>query len=80
VREVLGLDYAVPAFSNAGGDFWKGADRPTLCAKTSMGSLPVIATLQRAFEINADVADVLHACYRLLGTFGDRHETTSSRG
>jgi hypothetical protein len=30
----------------------------TLCAKTSMASLPVIATLQRAFGINADVVEV----------------------
>jgi hypothetical protein len=51
VKEVLGEDYAVSAFSNAGGDFWKGADCPTLCAKTSMASLPVIAALERGLSV-----------------------------
>jgi hypothetical protein len=65
------VDYAVPAFFERGRRFWKGADGPTLCAKASMASLPVITALQRAFGINADVANVLHACHRLLGTLGD---------
>jgi hypothetical protein len=38
VREVLGVDYAVSAASNADSDL-AGADCPTLCAKTSMGIL-----------------------------------------
>jgi len=58
VREVLGVDYAVSAFLERGRRFWKGADCPTLCAKTSMASFPVIAALQPTFGINEDVADV----------------------
>jgi hypothetical protein len=35
MREVSGVDYAVSAPSNAGGDL-AGADCPALCAKTSI--------------------------------------------
>jgi hypothetical protein len=40
VKEVLGMDYAVPAFFEPGRRFWKGADCPTLCAKDVDGIAP----------------------------------------
>jgi hypothetical protein len=48
---VLSVDYAVPAFSSADGDFLQGDNCPTLCAKTSMTSLGVIAGLEWGLSV-----------------------------
>ena len=45
------MDYAVPAFSNADGDFLQGDDCPTVYAKTSMASHRVIAALEWGLSV-----------------------------
>jgi hypothetical protein len=56
VKEVFGVDYAIPAFSNAGRRFWKGADCPTLCAKDVDGIAPSDCTQFRLVRKPAESA------------------------